>query len=43
VLAECGLAEVKRSPSGWGTWLAILFTWGGVRPFRVTAARPVRG
>jgi SAM-dependent methyltransferase len=40
VLRESGLADVRRTPSGVGTWPAMLFTWGAVRPYRVTAAKP---
>jgi SAM-dependent methyltransferase len=40
VLRECGLADVRRSMSGLITILAPLFTWGGVRPFRVTGRKP---
>jgi ubiquinone/menaquinone biosynthesis C-methylase UbiE len=39
VLQECGLSDVRRSSSGWLTWLVVLFTWGGVRPYRVTAQK----
>ena len=39
-LAECGLGNVRRLTSGWGSWLAMIGTWGGVRPFRVTARKP---
>ncbi len=39
VLQECGLREVKRSASGWVTWLVTTFTWGGVQPYRVTATK----
>jgi SAM-dependent methyltransferase len=39
VLRECGLAEVRRAPSGLLAWPVMLFTWGAVRPYRVTAAR----
>jgi SAM-dependent methyltransferase len=38
-LTAAGMAA-KRSPSGWVTWIAILATWGGVRPFRVTGHKP---
>jgi SAM-dependent methyltransferase len=35
-----GLTDIRRL-SGWATWLAIVATWGGVRPFRVTARKPI--
>jgi ubiquinone/menaquinone biosynthesis C-methylase UbiE len=38
-LEECGMKDVKRTASGWVSWLVMAFTWGGVRPFRVTARR----
>jgi ubiquinone/menaquinone biosynthesis C-methylase UbiE len=41
VLKECGLSDVRRRPSGWLTLLVTLFTWGGVRPYRVTARKPL--
>jgi ubiquinone/menaquinone biosynthesis C-methylase UbiE len=40
VLRDCGL-DAKRTPSGVLTWLAPLWTWGAVRPCRVTATKPV--
>jgi hypothetical protein len=39
VLKECGLDDVRRRTSGWVTWQVLLFTWGSVRPCRVTAAK----
>jgi SAM-dependent methyltransferase len=39
VLRECGLGDVRRSRSGPLTWLVLLFTWGGVQPYRVTARK----
>jgi arsenite methyltransferase len=32
--------QANRYACGWVTWLAIAATWGGVRPFRVTAHKP---
>jgi arsenite methyltransferase len=40
-LAASGLVEAKRIAAGWVTWLVMAITWGGVRPFRVTARKPV--
>jgi SAM-dependent methyltransferase len=39
VLAECGMTEVSRTAAGWISWPVMVFTWGGVRPFRVTARK----
>ncbi len=39
-LAAAGLSDVKRFAAGWVTYLAMAATWGGVRPFRVTARKP---
>jgi SAM-dependent methyltransferase len=39
-LGACGMANTKRFASGWVTWIAAVFSWGGVRPFRVTAHKP---
>jgi hypothetical protein len=39
VLQECGLCEVRRRSTGPEGWLAMVFTWGGVQPFRVTARK----
>ena len=41
LMAACGLVEAKRFAAGWVTWLVMAATWGGVRPFRVTARKPV--
>jgi SAM-dependent methyltransferase len=32
--------QASRRATGWATWLTIAATWGGVRPFRVTAHKP---
>ena len=41
LLRESGVTEVKRVPSGpLATWLVILGTWGGVRPYRVIGHKP---
>jgi len=39
VLAASGLTEVRRSTSGLGR-LVMVWTWGGVRPFRVLGRKP---
>ncbi|HKI35207.1 MAG TPA: class I SAM-dependent methyltransferase [Gemmataceae bacterium] len=36
---EHGLTELKRSPSGLITWVVIAFSWGSVRPYRVTGRK----
>jgi SAM-dependent methyltransferase len=40
VLRESGLIEVQRSASWALTILIVLFTWGGLRPFRLTGRKP---
>jgi ubiquinone/menaquinone biosynthesis C-methylase UbiE len=40
VLQESGMSDVKRFASGWLAWVIMALTWGGVRPFRVTASKP---
>jgi ubiquinone/menaquinone biosynthesis C-methylase UbiE len=40
VLGECAMSDVKRWPSGWLTWPVMAFTFGAVRPYRVTARKP---
>jgi SAM-dependent methyltransferase len=42
-LAAAGLTDVRRFAGGWVTWVSILMTWGGVRPFRVTGRKPAEG
>ena len=37
--SEAGMTEVRRVPSGLSSYLVTAFTWGGVRPFMVTARK----
>jgi SAM-dependent methyltransferase len=39
VLRDSGVGDVKRSIT-WVSLLAMVVTWGGVRPFRVLASKP---
>jgi ubiquinone/menaquinone biosynthesis C-methylase UbiE len=40
VLEECGCSDVKRTASGWITWVVMAFTWASVQPYRVTVRKP---
>jgi arsenite methyltransferase len=40
VLGERGCSDVKRTASGWMTWVVMAFTWCSVQPYRVTARKP---
>jgi ubiquinone/menaquinone biosynthesis C-methylase UbiE len=39
VLRESGLSDVKRSAAGLATYVVTAFTWGAVKPYRVTGRK----